>query len=114
MFETLRRNAAAKVTLGTVLLLGCSMEPPPPPPGAPHKGGYSIDTPVDVISADPRGAAVLDNDVPGVMSNPKFQLFSDMSLSQLAVLSGGRLTHAKLVQVQADLEKLSAQEKAGK
>ncbi|MBU6426147.1 MAG: hypothetical protein KGQ69_07420, partial [Rhodospirillales bacterium] len=58
-------------------------------------------------AADQRGKAVLDLDVPGVMSNPHYMLFSCMSLTQLASMSGGRLTQSKLNQVNADLAELS-------
>ncbi len=68
---------------------------------------FSVQTPIDRIAADERGKAVLDRDVPGVMSNPHYVLFSSMSLSQLASLSGGRLPQSKLNEVNADLAELS-------
>jgi hypothetical protein len=66
-----------------------------------------LDTPIDQIAADPRGKAVLQRDLPGMMASPHYPLFSGMSLSQLAPLSGGHLTPAKLGRVKADLEALS-------
>ncbi|WP_298213866.1 hypothetical protein [Acidocella sp.] len=72
-----------------------------PPPA------LSVHTPINKIAANPGGKAVLDRDVPGVMSNPHYDLFSSMSLSQLATLSGGRLNQAKLKQVDQDLAELS-------
>ncbi len=68
---------------------------------------FTVHTPIDRIAADERGKAVLDRDVPGVMSNPQYVLFCSMSLSQLASLSGGRLTQSKLNEVNADLAELS-------
>ncbi|MGE4482678.1 hypothetical protein [Acidocella sp.] len=68
---------------------------------------FTVQTPIDRIAADERGKQVLDRDVPGVMSNPHYVLFSAMSLSQLASLSGGRLTQTKLKEVNADLAELS-------
>jgi hypothetical protein len=82
-------------------------------PAIAPKPALSVNTPVEVIVADPRGKAILNGDVPGLLSNPKYQLFSDMSLVQLSTLSCGRLTKAKLAQVQADLAQLSAEEAAG-
>ncbi len=68
---------------------------------------FTVQTPIDRIAANERGKAVLDRDVPGVMSNPHYELFCSMSLSQLATLSGGQLTKTKLNQVNADLAELS-------
>ncbi len=68
---------------------------------------FSVQTPIDKIAADERGKAVLDRDVPGVMNNPHYMLFSCMSLSQLASLSGGKLSQSKLNQVNSDLAELS-------
>ena len=74
---------------------------------APVPASFSVQTPIDKIAADERGKAVLDRDVPGVMSNPHYMLFSCMSLSQLASMSGGRLSKSKLNQVNSDLAELS-------
>jgi hypothetical protein len=67
---------------------------------------FSLDTPVEKIAADPGGRAVLKRDVPGLMASPSYMLFSGMSLSQIATLSGGRLSKTKLEQVEADLAQL--------
>ncbi|MBU6419311.1 MAG: hypothetical protein KGQ79_06230 [Proteobacteria bacterium] len=74
---------------------------------APAPASFTVQTPIEKIAADQRGKAVLDRDVPGVMSNPHYMLFSCMSLTQLASMSGGRLTQSKLNQVNADLAELS-------
>lgn len=87
---------------------GCAAQPAQQRVGA-NKAApvFSVQTPIDRIAADQRGKAVLDRDVPGVMSNPNYVIFSSMSLSQLASLSGGRLTQTKLKQVDSDLAELS-------
>jgi hypothetical protein len=77
------------------------------------KPGFTLDTPLDVIAADTRGKAVLMQDVPGVMTNPKYGMFDDMSLSQLALVANGRIPQKQLDQVQADLDKLAVDEAAG-
>ncbi|WBO60656.1 hypothetical protein GT370_07780 [Acidocella sp. MX-AZ03] len=64
---------------------------------------FSLQTPIDQIAADPRGKAVLERDLPGMMASPHYQMFNSMSLSDLAPLSGGRLTPEKLKKVQDDL-----------
>ena len=63
----------------------------------------TVQTPIDQVAADKNGRAVLERDVPGVMSNPHYVLYSCMSLAQVASLSGGRLTKAKLDEVNKDL-----------
>jgi len=67
---------------------------------------FSLDTPVERIAADQRGKAILNRDVPGLMSNKYYLLFEDMSLSQLASLSSGQLTQSRLHLVEADLSQL--------
>jgi hypothetical protein len=116
MLKKRRRNAAARVIspvmAGSVLLLGCSAPKPAAVSGAP-KPGFTVDTPLDVIAADARGKAVLVQDVPGVMSNPRYPLFEDMSLAQIAIIASGKLPKTKLDEVQTDLDKLAAKEAAG-
>lgn len=96
--------------VGLALLSGCAMHNGG---GAlamnptPQKTAFSITTPIDRIAADQRGKAVLDRDVPGVMSNSHYELYSCMSLSQLASLSGGKLSQDKLSHVNQDLAELS-------
>jgi hypothetical protein len=111
MLSILRRKTAAKVipqvVAGSFLLLGCST--PKPVATTPPQPGFSVNTPLDVIAADDRGRAVLMQDVPGVMNNPKYPLFEDMSLSQIAIISNGRVSQAKLDEVQADLGRLAGQ-----
>lgn len=109
-----RTYAAAKVTLGTLLLLGCSAHAQQPVTSRGAKAAFTLDTPVEVIAADPRGKAILVQDLPGLMSNPHYLLFSDMSLSQIAPMSGGRLSKVRLAKVQVDLDQLAAEEAAGR
>jgi hypothetical protein len=67
----------------------------------------SIDMSIAKIAAKPQGKAVLDQDIPGLCERPEFAMFKGMSLKKLAGLSGGRITHATLNQVQADLVKVN-------
>jgi hypothetical protein len=78
---------------------------PAPKPAKPHV--FTLNTPVDRIAADPRGKAVLDRDVPGLMANKDYPMFDDMSLSEIALVSGGRLTRSKLALVKSDLIQIS-------
>jgi len=98
------------VVLGSFLLPGCSMPPPTPPPSTPGapQAAFTVDMPLDVLTNDPGAKAVLYRDVPGVMNNPKYPLFEDMSLAQIAIVSAGRLPKESLDEVQADFDKLPA------
>jgi hypothetical protein len=97
--------------VGLTSLGGCVTAAPPhspvPVPAAAVEPVFTLDTPIDQITADPHGKAVLERDLPGLMASPHYLLFSGMSLSQLAPLSGGHLTPAKLLRVKADLAALS-------
>ncbi|HTJ90343.1 MAG TPA: hypothetical protein VL356_09230 [Acidocella sp.] len=105
-------GGAALVALSSVaFLLGCSSGHPgatqasnDPASGRPV---YSLNTPLSHIAADKRGKAILQRDLPGLMASRSYPLFDSMSLSQIAVMSGGRLTQSKLNLVKADLAQLS-------
>jgi hypothetical protein len=112
MSQMLRYNAMIFVTLGLAYLPGCSNQNANA--GAVSNGvaaarspTFSLNTPVDVIAADQGGKAVLDRDVPGLMASRSYILFDDMSLSQIATVSGGQLTKTKLDLIQADLSRLA-------
>lgn len=100
-----RRWLTVGVCLLTSALAGCtahhravtSAANPAKPPR------LTVQTPIDRVAADENGRAVLERDVPGVMHNSHYALFSCMSLAQVASLSGGRLTQAKLDEVNKDL-----------
>jgi hypothetical protein len=91
----------AAIAFSLASLAGCAQAP------APKQPSFTLDTPVDRIAADARGKAVLERDLPGLMSSRSYALFDDMSLSQIATLSSGRLTQTKLDRVQADLSQIS-------
>ncbi len=112
MFAMVRYSAAAFLTLNLASLPGCSSGPKPATAAVtavkvktPERS-FSVNTPLDIIAADPNGKAVLLRDLPGLMASRSYILFDDMSLSQIAPLSGGHLTTAKLDMVQADLSEL--------
>jgi len=115
MFVTLRLEAAALAALGLATLAGCAAPPPavvaatPAPP--PHGRAFTLDTPVHVIEADAQGKAVLCRDLPGLMASRDLMMVDDMSLTQIASVSGGQLTQAKLAMLQADLAQISATRK---
>jgi hypothetical protein len=72
-------------------------------PKAAAAGGYSLDTRIAELIADPRAKAILDRDVPGMSDDPNLPKFQALSLRKLAPLSGGQMTAALLAKVGADL-----------
>ena len=65
--------------------------------------GYTLETPIEVIVANPRGEAVINKYIPKLLSNPNYDSFKGMSLKTLAMFSRGQLTDEKLALVKADL-----------
>lgn len=108
-----RHRAAAILMLALALPSGCTAPKPPPPPKPvalrpPHPAlPLTINTPLHIVAANPRAKAVLKRDIPGLMANRSYPLFDDMSLAQIASVSGGRFTQAKLMKIQADLAMIS-------
>jgi hypothetical protein len=112
MSKTLRYSITAFAALGPLLLLGCAAQKPAAEAATKNLtitpvAALSLDTPVEQIAADPRGKAILNDDVPGLLGNPDYFMFETMSLSEIAALSGGRITKAELDAVKADLSHLS-------
>jgi hypothetical protein len=102
MRKSTRYGVVACSFLGPVLLSACGAPPhtvqaaalanPAPPKAA---GSFTLDTPV------------LDRDMPGLLASKEYPLFDDMSLSQIALMSGGRISKDKLSLVQTDLVQVS-------
>jgi hypothetical protein len=91
---------------GLISPLGCAAPQPPPASMTPATSGFTLDTPIEVIAADPAGQAVLNKDMPGLMTNPNYHLFKGMSLKALASASGGMVSQQTLAQTLADLAAL--------
>ena len=118
MFEAFRNRAATLLVLSCACLGGCAspVKPIPlaavAPAAAPPVEVFSLDTPVHIIAANPSGMAVLQQDIPRLMASKSYLLVDDMSLSQIASVSGGRFTTAKLNQLELDLARLRTGELA--
>ena len=67
---------------------------------------YSRNTPVEKLVADPAAVAVLNKDLPGLLTAPEFGMFKSMSLKQLQQASGGDLSMVDLDKTEADLQAL--------
>lgn len=63
----------------------------------------SVELPIETIMADPAGKAVMDKEMPTLMSHPAYEQFKSMSLRQLQPYSGGAITDEKIAVIQAAL-----------
>jgi hypothetical protein len=69
---------------------------------------YSRDTPMEKLASDPAAVAVLNKDLPGLLTAPAFAIFKSMSLKQLQRASGGDLSEVDVAKAEADLQALPA------
>jgi len=69
---------------------------------------YSRDTPVEKLASDPAAVAVLNKDLPGLLTAPEFAIFKSMSLKQLQQASGGDLSEVDVAKAESDLQALPA------
>jgi hypothetical protein len=69
---------------------------------------YNRDTPVEKLASDPAAVAVLNKDLPGLLTAPEFAMFKSMSLKQLQQASGGDLSEVDVAKAEADLQALPA------
>jgi hypothetical protein len=69
---------------------------------------YNRNTPVEKLASDPAAVAVLNKDLPGLLTAPEFAIFKSMSLKQLQQASGGDLSEVDVAKAEADLQALPA------
>jgi len=65
-------------------------------------------TPFDTVAADPAAVAVLNKDLPGLLSDAQYPMFKQMSLKTLQQASGGDLSKDDVNKTVADLQALPA------
>jgi hypothetical protein len=94
-----------KIALAALLMAASAraQEPSPLTTGAP---AYTLRTPVETLAADPAAAAVLNKDLPGLLSDPNYAIFKTMSLKQMQQASGGDLSIVDVNKTMADLQTL--------
>jgi hypothetical protein len=97
------RQSAIKVFLLPAFLLS-----------VPAAWAYDLDTPIQALAAQPAAAAVINRDIPGLLTNENYGVFKVMSLKQVGVLSGGKLDRQTLAQTESDLRALSADRAAAR
>jgi hypothetical protein len=76
--------------------------PEPAAPAAPA-AALNLDTPIEVLVADPRSKAVLDKYLPGVDQHPAFGQFKTLSLRAVAPFTQGLISDELLAKIEADL-----------
>jgi hypothetical protein len=76
---------------------------PVPAPTATSAAKFTLDTPVETIAADPAGKAVLNADIPGLLTHPMYDSFKGMGLLTLQGMAEGKLTDKMLAKTKADL-----------
>jgi hypothetical protein len=74
---------------------------------------FTLDTPIEVIAADPGGSAVLNKDIPGLLEDSHYSAFKGMNLKLLASMSHGELSQQMLAQTESDLMVLRKQVAGG-
>jgi hypothetical protein len=67
---------------------------------------YSRDTPIETLAADPAAAAILNKDLPGLLTDSQYPVFKRMSLKAVQEASGGDLSTVDLDKTVADLQAL--------
>ncbi|HEY0266269.1 MAG TPA: hypothetical protein VGC16_05915 [Rhizomicrobium sp.] len=79
---------------------------PPATPVVADTAGYTQDTPVEKIAADPSAKAILDKDIPGLLDDARYPLFKSMSLKQMQQASDGDLSRETVDKTVTDLQAL--------
>ena len=69
-------------------------------------GALSLDTPIEQIAASPAGKAVLDKDVPGLITHPAYEQFKSLSIKDVQPMSQGAITDSMIKRLGADLASL--------
>ena len=68
---------------------------------------YGQDTPLETLAADPAAVAILNKDLPGLLTDAQYPIFKHMSLKNLQEASGGDLSKNDVSKTVAELQTLS-------
>ena len=102
--------ALASIALAAVAgtALAQTQTPPPAAPAAPATARPTIASPIKDLIANSQTRAVLEKHLPGVSQHPALPQVQDMTLTQVAPVSGGLVTPAIIAAIDADLKALPA------
>ena len=67
---------------------------------------YNEETPIEVLAADPAAAAILNKDLPGLLTDAQYPIFKRMSLKAIQQASNGDLSKSDVEKTVADLQAL--------
>ena len=67
---------------------------------------YSDETPLETLAADPAAVAILNKDLPGLLTDAQYPIFKHMSLKSLQEASGGDLSKNDVEKTVAELQTL--------
>ncbi len=94
---------AAALLSTTAAMAADAPTAPPAAPAAPAvpaaAARFTLDTPIETLAADQAARAVLDADLPHLLTHPAYAQFKGLSLTQLAPFSQGLLTESLLATV---------------
>ena len=76
-------------------------------PSSSSSPAYSEETPIEVLAADPAAAAVLNKDLPGLLTDAQYPIFKRMSLKAIQGASNGDLSKSDVEKTVADLQALA-------
>ncbi|ADL01152.1 hypothetical protein [Brevundimonas subvibrioides] len=107
------KSILAAAALAAVATAASAQTAPATPPAdhaahADHAALPTITSSIKDLLANPATAAVLEKHLPGVSQHPALPQFQDMTLSQVAPLSGGAVTPAIIEAIDTDLKALPA------
>lgn len=75
-------------------------------PKAEAAAKLSADSPIETVAANAGGKAVLDREMPTLLSHPMYDAFKSMSLRQVQPMSGGAISAEVVDKVDALLKAL--------
>ncbi|HET7085320.1 MAG TPA: hypothetical protein VFI23_11155 [Rhizomicrobium sp.] len=73
---------------------------------APAPASYDEQTPIETLASDPAAAAILNKDLPGLLTDAQYPIFKRMSLKAIQQASGGDLSAEDVNKTVADLHAL--------
>lgn len=103
------RSLFVVAMLSAAAVPAAAMQAQPAEPAAPAPqptARFSLDTPIEVLAADPAALAVLNANLPGITDHPAYPQFKALSLRQVQPFSQGFITDEIMNAVAAALAAL--------
>lgn len=99
-------NAAGPIVAATAPTSGATMATTRNTAAATTVPRFTLDTPIEALMADAAAKLVIAANLPDLSAHPMYDQFKSMSLTQLAPMSGGKLSEATLAKTKAELAAL--------